>query len=142
MPSPSDYLIQKLSPGSVVGIDPLVHAASTFAGIEKKLQDKGIIVKAVVEHPVDAVWGSRRPAKPNSQLRQHPLEYAGKSSIDKMAEIRAQLKQHGARALLVTALDEVAWLYNFRASDVECNPVSVCYAVLGTGSTYCFTHKL
>lgn len=136
VPSPTEYLIQALPDGATVGIDPLVHAAGTFRTIENKLKvERNLQIKSIAmnAHPVDVVWGDARPAKPNSKLRKHPMEYAGKSTAQKLEDIREVLRRKQAHALVVTALDEIAWLYNFRASDVPCNPVSVCYAVLAQG---------
>jgi Xaa-Pro aminopeptidase len=61
------------------------------------------------------VWGDRRPPKPAGLLREHPLIYAGKSVPTKMAEMRAKMAEKGAVALVACALDEIAYLFNFRS---------------------------
>jgi hypothetical protein len=46
----------------------------------------------------------------------------GKSSADKLKELRESLERSKARAMVVSMLDEVAWLFNLRASDISYNP--------------------
>ena len=41
-----------------------------------------------------------------------------------------QVRQAGTDALLLAALDEIAWAFNIRGTDVECNPVVICYAYI------------
>eukprot|EP01036_Dinobryon_divergens_P031374 gene31374-40760_t len=120
VPSLSDYLQQKLSTGSVLGLDPFVHAAEPSIKLEKR------------KNPIDVVWGSHRPSKPANMIRLHSNKFAGKSSMEKIASVREKMKEKGAEYLVVSALDEIAWLYNIRGGDIPCNPVSICYAILGT----------
>jgi len=133
VPNPVDYLSKELSEGSVVGIDPLVHAASAYEQIEKKLRDRGISIKCLSHNPIDRIWGSDRPSKPSGLIREHALQYAGKTVDEKLKEIRPMMQKEGCSSLVLTTLDDIAWLFNFRGSDVPCNPVSVCYAVLTLG---------
>ncbi len=48
--------------------------------------------------------------------------YAGQSHTDKIAKVREELEKKKAKALIVTVLDEVAWLFNLRGSDINYNP--------------------
>ena len=48
--------------------------------------------------------------------------WAGQNVSDKLADVRASLASHEAQGLFITALDEVAWLYNIRGADVLYNP--------------------
>lgn len=84
----------------------------------------------VSNNPVDVAWGSERPAPPKSDLRIHDLKWAGKSVPEKLTSLRNEMKDCGADALAVTMLDEVAWLFNLRGSDVPHNPVFLSYALI------------
>ena len=84
---------------------------------------------ASLANPVDAVW-SDRPPPPCAPLTPLPARVTGESAASKLARARAALTSAAADALVVTALDEVAWLFNVRGADVECNPVAVAYAVV------------
>lgn len=79
---------------------------------------------------VDAAWGAAQPPLPAAPLRVHPLRWAGQAAAEKIAQARGRAAAAGAGALLVTGLDEVAWLLNLRGSDVDYNPVFVAYALV------------
>eukprot|EP01038_Epipyxis_sp_PR26KG_P007198 gene7198-9823_t len=137
VPTPSEYLYNTLPHGATVGIDPLVHSAESIKKIEKNFESKNIKVRSMLVNPIDAVW-TNRPPKPDGMVRIHPIEYAGKSVHEKMNEIRVIMKEKKAHSLVITALDEIAWLFNIRGRDVPCNPVAVCYAVLQQDAAYLF----
>ena len=133
VPTPIEYLTKTLPSKSVVGIDPLVHAANAFDTMSQKLKEKDINVKYIQNHPVDIVWGLNRPLKPSGLIREHPIECAGKSIDVKLKEVREVLQKNEASSIVLTTLDDIAWLFNFRGCDVPCNPISVCYAILTLG---------
>mmetsp|Transcript_24714 Transcript_24714/g.35487 ORF Transcript_24714/g.35487 Transcript_24714/m.35487 type:complete len:697 (-) Transcript_24714:639-2729(-) len=140
VPTVQDWLAESLPRGSVVGLDPQVHAAEPAQRMQRRLEECGLSLKMLGpgEHPVDRVWGAARPPLPAGPVRQHPISHAGKTARAKLEEVRALMGARGAGHLLLTALDEVAWLLNLRGSDVACNPVSLCFAVLGLDSLHLF----
>ena len=79
---------------------------------------------------VDQVWGSARPAIPAATVFLHPIKYAGVSVGEKLEKIRQKMSERRATTLIVTGLDEVAWLLNLRGSDVDYNPVFWAYVVI------------
>lgn len=54
----------------------------------------------------------------------------GKNWTTKVEETRAEIKKAGASAMIVTALDEIAWLLNIRGRDIPCNPLVRSYVIL------------
>ena len=68
----------------------------------------------------------------------HDIKYAGTSHTDKLGIVRQELEKQKARALVVTMLDEVAWLFNLRGSDIDFNPVFFAYAVVSADHTQLF----
>jgi Xaa-Pro aminopeptidase len=56
------------------------------------------------------------------QTDSHVLMWAGKSFADKLKDLREQLEENKASAMVVSMLDEIAWLFNLRASDITYNP--------------------
>lgn len=144
VPSIIEYLSKALPPGSVVGYDPLLHAAIPLKRMKDVLGDKKLNMKSLSYNLIDPVWGDARPAAPQGQIRVHSLEYAGKSAANKLQEIRQELKNAGAAGLVISTLDEIAWAYNIRGSDVPCNPVAVAYALITQDSAELFidTHKV
>jgi Xaa-Pro aminopeptidase len=130
-PSVEDWLASTLSAGDVVGIDATVTPLASAQRLQAALEKRGIKVDATPRrNVVDEVWGEEQPAQPAAPVTTHPLALAGASSGDKIARVQEALKAEGAGSLVVTALDEVAWLFNIRGGDVECNPVTLAYAVV------------
>jgi len=63
---------------------------------------------------------------------------AGVTTSNKVEELRVLMAAKKAEWLVVTALDDVAYLFNMRASDIQYNPVFFSYAVLGLSSLHLF----
>ena len=79
---------------------------------------------------IKPLWTENRPAIPQDKLYPYSADFAGESVESKLARMREQLAKKGANALIVSALDEIAWLLNIRGNDVEYNPVVISYVVL------------
>lgn len=75
------------------------------------------------------------------QTRVHKLEHAGKSVAEKLTDIRQKLKEQSCEAILFTDLAEIAWLFNMRGADVDCNPVFIAYATVTTDSATLYMHE-
>lgn len=133
VPTLNDFLCNQLPRNSKLGIDPFEHSADSFKSLSQAIRGVHKIVPIPPDnHPIDQIW-HHRPPRPHSQLREHPICFAGKSREEKILAVRQALAAKGAQHLVVAALDEVMWLFNIRGSDVSCNPVSICYATISTG---------
>ncbi len=130
-PSITEWLGMKLSPieGAVVGVDGMVNAADTVAAWQQELRRQGGITVRANFDPLSRIW-KERPSLPLSPIVIHPVEYAGESLPAKLKRIRVQLRGMGVCGMLVSALDDIAWILNLRCSDVHCNPVFVSYLLL------------
>lgn len=132
VPSPAEFLASNLSSGAVIGIDPYLHAAGTLKKVVETLTPAKITIKSLKINILDPIWESEatRPAMPTGSIRIHPIEYAGRSVSEKLIELRKQMVKSSAKAVVLTALDEVAWMFNIRGQDVPCNPVTIAYALI------------
>ena len=97
--------------------------------MEQELATKGNITVRTDADPMAELW-TDRPVIPDNMVSLHPLEYSGESTSSKISRVRKHLLDCGADGLLVTALDEIAWVLNLRGSDVHCNPVFVSYLLI------------
>eukprot|EP00884_Botryococcus_braunii_P009047 jgi/Botrbrau1/18143/Bobra.53_1s0015.2 len=135
-PEIPEWLAEHIPEGGRVGIDPFLHTIEGAKKLEDKLKQAGRSVMPLMEgNLVDKVWGKARPLAPSAKVRVHPLKFAGESVLDKLAKLHKQMQEAKVGALLVTALDEVAWLLNLRGSDVSYNPVFTAYAIVRPDST-------
>ena len=127
-PTIAQWLLQTLPPASRVGLDGWVNTGAEVSALADELAVGGMSLY-VDEDPFAALW-TDRPALPLSPVEVQPTEYAGEEMEAKVARLRTALSEAGADAMVVTALDEVAWLTNLRGTDVHCNPVFVAYAMV------------
>ncbi|GER55390.1 Xaa-pro aminopeptidase [Striga asiatica] len=79
---------------------------------------------------VDEIWKDSRPKRPNRHIRLHDLKYAGVDVSSKLSSLRSELANAGSSAIVITMLDEIAWLLNLRGSDVPHSPVMYAYLVV------------
>lgn len=132
-PSIAEWLGSVLSPGDKVGIDGWVNTTTEAENLQKQLQVYGLQLVST-EDPFQRIWKDR-PSLPLNPPFILPLSYAGKNCTEKIAEIREQIFLNHADAILLSALDEIAWTLNLRGSDVHCNPVFVSYLFITDTTT-------
>ena len=117
-PEPLDWLIEHLPAGSTIAIDGRLCSASSLEKINARCTAHDLALQTCAD-PFADLWPDRPPL-PNADLFALDLAYAGVDRGDKLQALRAVLAD---AALLVTALDEIAWLLNLRGADVPYNPV-------------------
>jgi Xaa-Pro aminopeptidase len=127
--TPVAWLKARLEKGMHVGYDARLFSMSYLTRMEDALAQAGVMLTALGQCPVDGLW-KNRPPMPASVVEAHGLEYSGKSSEDKRNDICRTMKERGADALLLSASDSIAWLFNIRASDLPHTPVALCLALL------------
>ena len=132
-PSQAEWLITNLKAGRV-GVDPMLMGAKTWAALEEKLEQAGLELVPVETNLVDVAWvadpSHPQPARPDNPVFPLELEFTGASWPEKVDRVRAVMKEAGAEVLVVSALDDVAWLTNLRGSDITFNPVFFSYAAV------------
>lgn len=136
-PSINEWICSKANAGACIGIDGDRFSANDVAQMQQTLDRHGLHLKCDASF-INELWHDA-PALPQSALFPLDIQYAGESLSDKLARTRAFIKKSQANALLITALDEVAWTFNLRASDVDFNPVAIAYAIVYENSAALFT---
>lgn len=124
VPTLLEYLTDALGEGQVLAVDGMVTATSTMKELQAALAKKGASVKSV--DLVEGNWPDR-PAVPASEAFLLDEAYAGRSTADKLADLRAELAKQEAGAMVVCRLDSVAWLLNLRANDLDNTPFALAY---------------
>ena len=135
-PSIPTFLNSRLQEGDTVGIDGKMFSAKEVEHLQEALRKSGIHVKSVAD-PLQLLWKDR-PAMPLSPAFIHDTQYAGRSFTEKLAAVRKEMDANGAESLLLSALDEIAWLLNIRGNDVHCNPVVVSYLLIEKNAVHYF----
>ena len=135
-PEHIQWLKETLTTGDVVGCDGLMFSINQIRNLEKSFAEKDIALD-YNQDLISTVWHDR-PALPQNVIFEHEIKFAGKSRKEKLNEIRTVMKQKGADFHLVSTLDDIAWIFNIRSNDVECNPVSIAYGIVGMESAFLF----
>lgn len=142
-PSISEWLGMVLSSTSSpqVGIDGMVMSRNEVEGLKSELRAEGGITLRTNFDPLKEIW-TDRPQVPEDKVFIQPLEYAGISCREKVAIVRKKLEARHADGILITALDDVAWMLNMRGNDVHCNPVFVAYLLLDRKNVSLYINKV
>ena len=141
-PSISEWLASELAEYEkpIVGVDGSVNTYADVADLKQSLATKGNMLVRCTGDPMDVLW-TDRPVIPDNKVCLHPLKYAGETTESKLSRIRESLVKQGADGLLVTALDEIAWVLNLRGSDVHCNPVFVSYLLISSNNATLYINR-
>ncbi len=127
-PSIPEWLCQQLTENDVVGVDGEVFTETEIEEMQAALGKAGIMLRTDLD-PAEELWTDRPPI-PKNKVEIQPLEFAGESAESKIERVRQALREQKANGILISQLDDIAWLLNLRGSDVHCNPVFVSYVLL------------
>ncbi|XVF06089.1 hypothetical protein REPUB_Repub06bG0018200 [Reevesia pubescens] len=131
VPATSEWLNDILAPGGRVGIDPFLFSYDAAEDLKEAISKKNLELVYLYDlNLVDEIWKESRPKPPNKPIRVHDLKYAGLDVVSKLSSLRAELVGTGASAIVISMLDEVAWLLNLRGSDVPHSPVMYAYLIV------------
>lgn len=124
-PEHIEWLIDNLPEGSTVALDGEDFSKNQLDNIEAILKQKYISIDTNID-VISLVWNDR-PSLPNAPIFEHSPEYTGQTRIEKLTQLRQSISSADCDAILITALDEIAWLLNIRGKDVDFNPVALAY---------------
>ena len=117
--------------GLTLGLNPEMFSVNDFQAWKGQLADAGIKIQSI--DLIKPLWTDGRPAIPQDKLYPYSADFAGEtveSKLSRMREIVNRKSSNRKWALIISALDEIAWLLNIRGNDVEYNPVVISYVVL------------
>lgn len=123
-----EWLAQVLHEDSIVAINGHLFSLVEANRLENYCGQNGFMF-ATDFYPEDAIWESR-PERPSATAYVHDDQWAGEDVESKMQRVLDKVQDAGADGMVVTSLDEIAWLFNLRGSDVEYNPVVIAYAFI------------
>ncbi|XP_060069238.1 xaa-Pro aminopeptidase 1-like isoform X3 [Ylistrum balloti] len=130
VPTVTEWIEANLMDGQSFGVNTYLIKNVEWDEMSKDLAKKGITLKGVTPDLIDQIWTSGRPDQPNSPINALPLKYSGKSWQDKINNMHVAMAEKEADIMIVTGLDETAWLFNLRASDIDYNPFFLSYAIV------------
>ena len=128
VPTVNEYVEQVLQEKECIGFDGRVVNGAWGAQL-KAIADKKHGSLYVKEDLVDLIWKDR-PQLSAEPVRILEEKYSGKSTKDKIADVRKVMEKKGADLHLLTSLYDIAWLLNVRGNDISYVPVVLSYLAL------------
>ena len=128
VPDPLDWILAHLPRGARVAADGRVLDLGTARRWREGLEAAGMALE-LGRDPVGPVWAGR-PSLPAAPVYEHRPPHACRSRADNLAAVREAMRSQAAGWLLLSTLDDIAWLFNLRGADVSYNPVFLAHALV------------
>lgn len=125
---------------ATVGVDPKVMSIAQERQWSAVLSRINGALKPIAENWIDALW-QNRPSLAHAPIHVVDDKYTGFSATQKLTKVRQALSKASADALVITQLDEIAWLFNIRGNDIPYNPLVISYAIITAQSAVLFIDK-
>ena len=129
IPNHVEWLAANMPGGARVGVDGRVLGLSAFRALTQALAPAGVALDIMAD-PLAGIW-TDRPALPDAPVFELLPPYAAQSRGERLARVREAMAARKADAHLLCTLDDIAWVFNLRGSDVEYNPVFLAHALIG-----------
>ncbi|MEI8086922.1 MAG: aminopeptidase P family protein [Paludibacter sp.] len=121
------WLATQLKAGEKVGVNPQMFSLNGFSSMKSELRMGNIQLISI--DLLAEVW-TVRPIMPAQPFYVFETKYSGKTALEKLALLRTEMKKGYADTFVISALDDIAWLFNIRGNDVNYNPVVIAYALV------------
>ncbi|MGN7988870.1 aminopeptidase P family protein [Pedobacter sp. 22226] len=133
-----DWLSGVLPKGATVGFNYQLITVTLATALKNSLQQQQIAITNV--DFVSEIW-TDRVGLPAEKAYLIDAEAAGLSISAKITQVRTNLIAYGAGYHFISALDDIAWLFNLRGSDVDYNPVALSFALITPNETKLFINE-
>lgn len=140
-PSLSAWLIKNMPPSSIIGVDATLYEEELYLNLESSLKNSNLTLLHVNRNLIDVIWSDEQPKLELKPLLKVQLDHCGKSTKDKLKQLRDNMNAKNVYSIVVTALDDIAWLLNLRSSDIPYNMVFFSYLIITKTSLKLFIHQ-
>jgi Xaa-Pro aminopeptidase len=142
VPTVEEYCANALGEGQALGLCGLTASCGLVRSLQKALDKKGATIRTLDLE--DELWVEGRPALPATPAWLLGKEYAGFSPAEKLGQLREKLAEKQCTAQLCGKLDNLAWLLNLRAMDINCTPYAMayCYVTMDRAVLFINTARL
>ena len=138
-PNYKEWLRTQLPDGGTVALNPVATAHTAYQDLQQYFDGSNISI--VGKSLLSEVWTERPGVDNTQQINPQKVEFAGETCTEKIAKIREKMASKSCDALVLNALDDIAWTLNLRGSDVAYNPVFLAYLMIEDGGTTVFLHQ-
>ena len=130
--------MEKERDGIQVGFDPAVVSMQAHKIYSSALHSTGSAMVPIAGNLVDDVW-DEQPNPPSNGIYALHESVTGIGVAEKLSNVRKEMADAGVDKLVITKLDEIAWVTNLRGDDIQFNPVFEAYMVIEMERSTCFT---
>ena len=123
-----DWLVEKLEPKSVVAVDGYMFSHQQLEKMKDQFANRDIELKTDLDL-IPSAWKDR-PKLPQTSILELSADQVGQSRASKIQAIRTKMVENNSDHLVVTTLDDLCWILNFRGNDVENNPLTIAYLII------------
>ncbi len=127
-PGALEWLGENVERNGRVAVDGAVMALASARQLGERLKARGARLVTDMDL-LGQVWDGR-PALPGNPVYQHLPPHATVNRAEKLAQLRQGIQAKGADWHFIATLDDIAWLFNLRGSDVSYNPVFLAFALI------------
>lgn len=123
-----EWIKKNVKAGETIGFDGKCYSINQYKELLEAAKLNGFNIE--MKHDlVNEVW-NERPTLSNEKIFIHDIKYCGMRAKDKINDVRQAMEMMSGDAILLSSLDDIAWLFNIRGNDIEFNPVVLCYAII------------
>ncbi|KAL1465561.1 hypothetical protein WDU94_005118 [Cyamophila willieti] len=115
-----------------IASDPLKWEFSEWLNLDNYLRAHGLQLNLLTENLVDSIWYPKPSLPPPNLVFIHPLEYAGEPWENKIQSMKDFMSSKSVDVMVITALDQIAWLLNLRGKDNPFSPLFKAYFIIST----------
>lgn len=134
-----DWICENIETGSVIGFNSEVVSVGLFRQLKEILEPSGVKLKETNDLTQE-LWTDRKEL-PCSQVYDHAIFFAGLDRDEKIGKIRESMREKGVNYHLLSALDDIAWTFNIRASDVQYSPLAISFALISETNSLLFVDQ-
>ncbi len=135
----STFLLNNLKYGETIGFDGRCVSSVFAENLCKWAADKGINIESNI-NLVEEIW-TDRPKLSDRPVWELGNEYTGMEVMEKLSLVRQKIKASGGEVLVLSSLDDIAWLLNLRGDDIKYNPVFLSYMIIYENKSYLYANK-
>lgn len=133
------WLNENLAPGSCIGFDGNLVPVYLYEQLKERLSSKVFKYKSNFDL-ISPIW-ENRPNPPSGEIILLDEKFAGQNALDKLNKLKHFLTETKKDALIISTLDDIAWLLNVRGSDIKYNPYVISYLLVSCNEIVWFVDK-
>jgi Xaa-Pro aminopeptidase len=131
-----EWIAARVTSGGAVGVDGAVMGLAAANQLRQALDKVGATLRTDFDL-FSTIW-TDRASLPTAPVYEHDLAFASTARSEKLAQLRARMAALGASHHFISTVDDIAWIFNLRGSDVEYNPVFLAHALIDAHSATLF----